>query len=162
MTLFAIGQDSHAFERKYDPRKPLTLGGLVINDVPLTLRANSDGDVILHALTNALSGITCKNVLGEKADALCKTGVTDSSEYLKVALTDLAAAGYGLVHVSVSVEAAAPKLSPYVRAMRKKIAGICGLSEDHVGLTATSGEKLTSFGKGKGIQVFCAVTVSSF
>ena len=159
MSIFAIGQDSHAFEPKPSSEKPLILGGYVLENVPLSLRANSDGDVILHALTNAISGITCKNILGARADELCRVGITDSKEYLKLALSDLAEAGYKLSYISVSIEAAKPKLSPYIGKMRKNIAVICGIDECHVGITATSGEGLTQFGKGKGIQVFCAVTV---
>lgn len=68
----AIGQDSHRFDLKNDTGKKLILGGVVFeNETPF--EANSDGDVILHALTNAISGITCKNILGEVADKMCKS-----------------------------------------------------------------------------------------
>lgn len=160
MTEFAIGQDSHAFEKKYDPSKPLTLGGYVIPDAGLTLKANSDGDVILHAITNAVSGITCKNILGAAADELCKSGVTDSAEYLALALQDLKASGRELVRISLSVEAKKPKLAPHIENIRSSIASITHLAPESVGITATSGEGLSAFGRGLGIQVFCAVTVS--
>ena len=52
-------------------KKKLILGGVIFEGEP-PLNANSDGDVILHAITNAISGITCKNVLGEIADNMCK------------------------------------------------------------------------------------------
>ncbi|MBO4326571.1 MAG: 2-C-methyl-D-erythritol 2,4-cyclodiphosphate synthase [Clostridia bacterium] len=158
MTVFAIGQDSHAFEKKFDPLKPLKLGGLVLDGQKLTLRANSDGDVILHALTNAISGITCRNILGSVADGMCRNGITDSAEYLKVALKDLSEAGFRLVSVSISVEAKKPVLSPFTEAIRENIASICGIPSCSVGMTATTGEGLTAFGRGLGIQVFCAVT----
>lgn len=66
----SIGQDSHRFDlsEKY---KPLVLGGVTFEGEK-PMKANSDGDVILHAITNAISGITCKNVLGEVADSMCK------------------------------------------------------------------------------------------
>lgn len=57
----AIGQDSHRFDIE-NKEKKLILGGVVFeNELPM--KANSDGDVILHAITNAISGITCKNIL---------------------------------------------------------------------------------------------------
>lgn len=66
----SIGQDSHRFEVD-NVDKPLILGG-VIFEKEQGMSANSDGDVVLHAITNAVSGITCKNVLGDIADKMCK------------------------------------------------------------------------------------------
>lgn len=158
MTEFAIGQDSHAFEKIYDPNRPLKLGGVVFDDVPLSVKANSDGDVILHALTNAISGITTRNILGKIADDMCKSGIADSAEYLKLALDDLYKAGYELTRISLSVECKKPKLSPRTEEIRQKIAALCGIAPASVGLTATSGEGLSAFGKGLGIQVFCCIS----
>lgn len=57
----SIGQDSHRFDFE-NKEKKLILGGVVFaGEIPM--KANSDGDVILHAVTNAISGITCKNIL---------------------------------------------------------------------------------------------------
>jgi len=158
---FAIGQDSHAFEtdpgKKFE--KPLILGGVIFENMPC-LSANSDGDAVLHAVTNALSGITCKNVLGGIADEMCRQGITDSAEYLKVALSDLGGIGGRLVSVSVSIEAKTPKLFKRIPEMRESIGKILGIPADCCGITATSGEGLTAFGRGEGIAVFAAVTVS--
>ena len=76
----AIGQDSHRFEET--PGKPLILGGVVFPG-EVGLLANSDGDVVLHAITNAVSGITGRNILGRVADEMCQSGITDSAEYLR-------------------------------------------------------------------------------
>ncbi len=154
----AIGQDSHKFEPYCG--KPLILGGYALPDCRLSLAANSDGDVVLHALTNAISGITCKNILGAPADALCKQGVTDSKAYLKLALDDLAAMGDTVTHISFTVECKQPHLSAHIPAIRESVAACCGISPDCVGMTATSGEGLTAFGQGLGIAVFCIVTVT--
>lgn len=67
----SIGQDSHKFDFDLKDKK-LILGGVVFDKEP-AMEANSDGDVILHAITNAVSGITCKNVLGDVADKMCKS-----------------------------------------------------------------------------------------
>ena len=80
----AIGQDSHRFDLKNKDKK-LVLGGIVFEGYP-GLLGNSDADVVLHAITNAISGITCVNILGGPSDELCKQGITDSEVYLKEAL----------------------------------------------------------------------------
>ena len=77
----AIGQDSHRIDRN-NKEKKLILGGIEFQE-DYSLSANSDGDVVLHAITNAISGITCQNILGKIADDMCKNGITDSEEYLK-------------------------------------------------------------------------------
>jgi len=156
-TVSAIGQDSHAFLLDYDPEKPLILGGVRF-DEELSLRANSDGDVILHALTNAVSGLTCRNILGKPADDLCRAGITDSAEYLKLALADLNRCGRTLTHISFTVEAARPRFAKYIDRIRENIAALTGLTPADIGITATSGEALTGFGRGEGIQVFCIVS----
>ena len=109
----AIGQDSHRFEET--PGKPLVLGGVLFPGEP-GLLANSDGDVVLHAVTNAVSGITCVNVLGGPADALCRTGITDSAVYLQKALEPLRGR---ISHLSISVECARPHITPRIPAMRE-------------------------------------------
>lgn len=67
----SVGQDSHRFDFESIIKKDLILGGVVFEG-ETQMMANSDGDVILHAITNAISGITCKNVLGEVADKMCR------------------------------------------------------------------------------------------
>ncbi|MEZ5671534.1 MAG: 2-C-methyl-D-erythritol 2,4-cyclodiphosphate synthase [Thiotrichaceae bacterium] len=74
-----IGQDSHRFVETVDNvSRKLILGGVVFeNDPPL--QGNSDADVVLHALTNAISGITGVNILGAVSDKLClEQAITDS------------------------------------------------------------------------------------
>ena len=151
-----IGQDSHRFvENTQD--KPLILGGIAFGwDCP-GLEGNSDADVVLHALCNAISGVTTVNILGGAADKMrFEGGITDSSLYVKEALKHLG--GERIVHISFSIECARPKISPMIPAMRKRISEITGVPPTSIGITATSGEGLTDFGKGLGIQVFCIVT----
>ncbi len=159
MIKVGIGQDSHRIIEGADnpDKKPLLLGGHAIA-AEYALSGNSDADVLLHAATNAVSGITCKPVLGPVADALCKQGITDSAVYFRKALQDLHALGYSLVHLSLSVECARPKIIPHMESIRRSMALLAGISMDDVGITATSGEGLTDFGKGLGIQAFCTAT----
>ena len=138
----SIGQDSHRFDFE-NKNKKLILGGIIFEEaVPVS--ANSDGDVVFHAITNAVSGITCKNILGEISDKMCKSGITDSKEYLYEALKYL---DEKIVHISISIEAKVPKISPKIEEMRKSIAEVLNIKETQVGITATTGEGLTAFRK---------------
>lgn len=153
-TLSAVGQDSHRFT---DEDKPLILGGVHFTD-HRGLIANSDGDVVLHAITNAVSGLTCVNILGKPADEMCNSGITDSAVYLAEALKTLKPRGMRLVHVSVSIECKTPRMTPRIEEMRESIGRLCGILPENVGVTATTGEELTAFGKGEGIAVTAIVT----
>ena len=150
-----LGQDSHAFEIKN--YKPLILGGVTF-DHPKGLSGNSDADVILHSLTNAISSITGQNILGVKADELCQQGITDSAEYLKLALIDLN--GWHIDHVAIAIECLVPKITPQLDILKSSIADLMNTNVNNIGITATTGEGLTAFGKGEGIQVFSIITVS--
>lgn len=153
MIKVAIGQDSHRFDFN-DPIKKLVLGGVIFDGPPLS--GNSDADVVLHALANAISGITGVNILGGIADRMCfEEGITDSSYYVKEALKYFNGT---ISHVSFSIECLKPKISPNIPVMKKSIANILNISEDNIGITATTGEGLTDFGKGLGIQCFCIIT----
>ena len=152
----AIGQDSHRFDFNNTTKK-LILGGIKIpNHVPLL--GNSDADVILHSITNAISGITCVNILGSIADDMCQSGITDSSQYLIHALSYLDPS-YIISHLSISIECKTPKLAPYIDDIRNNLSKLLNINPSSIGITATSGEELTDFGRGLGIQVFSCITV---
>jgi len=150
-----IGQDSHAFEKK--PGKPLILSGIKFDD-SFGLKGNSDADVVFHSITNAISSITGINILGTVADKLVKQGEKNSSKYLQLALDDLHE--WKINHIAISVECLNPKISPKIDLMKQKISTICKIKIADVGITATSGEGLTAFGRGEGIQAITIITVS--
>lgn len=160
----SIGQDSHRFPADFIASgtisAPLIIGGITI-DTAAKLEANSDGDVVLHAVTNAISGITCKPVLGSRADALCRAGQTDSRAYLALALDDFADLGrMSFVHLSISIEALRPKFASHLDRMRQSIASLLKMDLSSVAITATTGEGLTGPGRGEGIEVLCILTVA--
>ncbi|RCX18810.1 2-C-methyl-D-erythritol 2,4-cyclodiphosphate synthase [Anaerobacterium chartisolvens] len=151
-----IGQDSHRFDFN-DNAKKLILGGVVFEG-HAPLHGNSDADVILHSITNAISGVTCVNILGSVSDEMClKHGIKDSTAYLAEALKHLGESK--IVHVSISIECSTPKISPKIHQLRESIARLLDIPQNCVGITATTGEGLTQFGQGKGIQVFSCVTI---
>ncbi len=150
-----LGQDSHRFEKASG--KDLVLAGVKF-DYPFGLKGNSDADVVFHSITNSISSITGKNILGDVADQLAKKGKKDSSKYLQIALEDLG--DWKINHIAVALECAKPRISNHVEAMKESIANICKINVSDVGITATSGERLTSFGRGEGIQAITIITVS--
>jgi len=156
-----FGQDSHRFvgEESDQKDKPLVLGSVRIGN-ERGMDANSDGDVILHALFNALSQAVGGKSIGNYADQMLQNGVTDSKEYLKVALGLVDEAGYKVNNVGIMLEGRNPKLDDHHDNIKESIASLCGIDKEKVGLTATSGEDLTPFGKGLGIQAFAVVTVN--
>ena len=148
-----IGQDSHSFITKPSSKKCI-LAGITFDNTP-GLIANSDGDVILHAICNAISSITGTNILGKKADALCKKGVTNSASFVKKALETLTDK---IIHVAIAIEGSRPHIEDHITKMRSSIAKILNIETSQVGITATSGEDLTSFGKGHGIKCTAIIT----
>lgn len=151
-----IGQDSHRFDFN-DKEKKLILGGVVFEG-HAPLEGNSDADVILHSITNAISGVTCVNILGKVSDDLClKQGIKDSRVYLQEAMKYLGESK--IVHISISIECSTPKITPKIPELRKSLSRLLDIPETSIGITATTGEGLTQFGQGLGIQVFSCVTV---
>ncbi|HAB99204.1 MAG TPA: 2-C-methyl-D-erythritol 2,4-cyclodiphosphate synthase [Parachlamydiales bacterium] len=150
-----IGQDSHRF-LPADSSKPCMIGGIIFEGVP-GLDADSDGDVVYHALCNAISSLTGAPILGRIAVELCrKDGITDSQVYLEKALQTLQ--GQKIVHIAFTIEGKRPRLQEKIDQVKRKVASVCSLHEKQVGLTVTSGDGLTDFGCGEGLQCFCVLT----
>ncbi len=150
-----LGQDSHKFSNK----KGLTLGTLFFKNEN-KLEANSDGDVILHALFNAITNAIGKKSIGHYCDDLCKNlGIKDSKQYIKLALELLKKENYKINNIGIMVEAKTPKLEPVVDKIKHSLKTILGITGNDIGITTTSGEELTPWGKGLGIQCFVIVSV---
>jgi len=151
-----IGQDSHKFFSE-KTSKPCVLGGVVFED-SIGMEANSDGDVVYHAICNAISSVTTVPILGGIAHELfVKDGITDSEVYLKEAIRTLK--NKKISHVAISIEAKRPRFQNKINDMRKQIAKVMDLKEDQIGITATSGDGLTNVGLGEGITCFCTISV---
>ncbi len=156
MSRVGFGQDSHRFSR--DPKRKLVLGGVVIANES-GLDGNSDADVVLHALCRALEQAIGRDSFSQYADEMSQQGIHDSSAYVEVARSHVEAAGYRVNNVGLSIEALRPKIDPIRHAIKKSVADLLGIAEDAVGINATSGEKMTPFGKGEGIQAFAIVSL---
>ncbi len=150
-----IGQDSHRFLPE-DSTKPCVIGGIIFDEVP-GFRANSDGDVVLHAICNAISSVTGVLILGSIADdLLAKHGITDSAVFLQEAIKTLN--NQKISHLAITLEGSRPRFLKRIPEMRAQIAALMGIQESQVGITATTGEGLTDFGCGDGIQCLCILT----
>ncbi|MBN2479245.1 MAG: 2-C-methyl-D-erythritol 2,4-cyclodiphosphate synthase [Parachlamydiales bacterium] len=150
-----LGQDSHRFLDS-GATKPCIISGVIFEDMP-GLAADSDGDVVFHAICNAITSITGIPILADVAVDLCfKDGITDSKVYLEKAVLTLKS--FTVTHLAISIEGKRPRFQKKINEMRKNIADILKLDISQVGMTATSGDGLTDFGCGDGIQVFCIIT----
>jgi len=153
--LVGVGEDSHYF----DNSGTMTIGGLELRELP-KLHARSDGDVILHALFNAISSAMGDGSIGQTADPMVEQGIIDSSKYLDVILKEMSGKRFRLSNVSISLECSVPKIDPLVPAMKEALALLLTLSPEKIGITATSGEALSAFGKGEGIRCSCIVSLA--
>jgi 2-C-methyl-D-erythritol 2,4-cyclodiphosphate synthase len=159
MNKVGIGQDSHKF-LKEKGTKDLILGGLKIN-YDFGLDGNSDADVIIHSLCNALSSAIGGESLSTWADKMCQEGIKDSVKYLEVILEKIKENNYSVGNISIAIEAKEPKLQTEIERMKNKLAEVLDINVNQIGITATSGESLTAFGRGEGIQAFSIVNLFS-
>ena len=134
------GWDSHAFK----PGVPLKIGGLAIEH-PEGLAGHSDGDVLLHAITDALLGAVSAGDIGSffpPGDARWKDA--DSSIFLNLALEEIQNAGYRIVNVDTTLVLAAPKIGPIAAEMRERVADLLGIKPADVGIKAKTPEGLNA------------------
>ncbi len=150
-----LGQDSHRF-LPTGTTKLCVIGGVIVENSP-GFNANSDGDIVFHAICNAITSLTGELILGGVADELClKEGITDSEVYLLKALESLG--NQKISHVAVSIEGKRPNIKSIRAELIENIARVLKIKDSQVGLTATTGEGLTDFGCGEGIQCLAIVT----
>ncbi|MGM0769503.1 MAG: 2-C-methyl-D-erythritol 2,4-cyclodiphosphate synthase [Pseudomonadota bacterium] len=150
-----IGQgfDVHAFcEGDF-----VTLGGVRLPHHQ-GLEAHSDGDVLLHALSDALLGAVALGDIGHLfPDTSEEWAGADSRDLLRRVMARVQEEGYGVVNVDTTIIAQAPKMAPHVEAMRLNISEDLGIPASRVSVKATTTEKLGFAGRGEGIacQAIC-------
>src|SRR3989344_2785402 len=159
MYRIGIGQYSHSFSK--DKKRSLILGGVRIS-ASGGLSGNSDTDVILHSLCNALSSALGGDSLSTWADEMLKKdGIGDSRKYVDNIFRKIKDENFKVENVSVAVEAKRPKISlDVINKIKKNIAILLDIDKKQVGITFTSGEGLTPFGRGLGIAAICIVLLS--
>jgi 2-C-methyl-D-erythritol 4-phosphate cytidylyltransferase / 2-C-methyl-D-erythritol 2,4-cyclodiphosphate synthase len=150
-----IGQDGHPF----GPGQPLMLGGVAFEGAP-RLVGHSDGDVLLHALADALLGAAGMGDLGRlfPADTSTPKGIA-GRRIIEVVVDRLAAAGWRAVQVDATVVAARPKLGVRLDTLRDNIADQLGLPPDVVNIKASTGNLDGTEGAGRGVSALVVATI---
>lgn len=128
--------------------------------IPFTqgLVAHSDGDVLLHALSDALLGALALGDIGHFfPDTSQDWAGADSRNLLRQVMCRIAEQGYEVGNVDTTIIAQAPKMAPHIEQMRVNIAADLGVSKEQVGVKATTTERLGFTGRGEGIacQAIC-------
>ena len=130
------GWDSHEFKRGI----PLKIGGVTL-PYPRGLGGHSDGDVLLHAVTDALLGAVAAPDIGSLfSPSNPQWKGADSALFLKEALRRVKAAGYAVVNVDSTLILAAPKIGPHAAAIRARVAKLLGVPLSAVGVKAKTPE----------------------
>ena len=153
-----FGYDSHVFT---DAAKPLVLGGVLIPGAP-GLKAHSDGDVLIHAVIDALFGAAALGDIGSHfPDTDDRWKGADSTQLLVSAMDEVRSAGYGLGNLDVTVICERPRLRPHVEAIRARLAELLGTEIPRISVKGKTNEKMDDVGAGKGVVVHAAVLLES-
>jgi 2-C-methyl-D-erythritol 2,4-cyclodiphosphate synthase len=153
MTRTGLGYDSHRFA----PNRPLMLGGVRV-DHETGLGAHSDGDVVLHALTDALYGALAAGDIGEHfPDADPQYADADSGVFLQHARELAAGKGFRVENCDLTILAEEPKLSPYKSKMAARIAEMLDIPAHRVSVKAKTNEGMGFVGRKEGIACFATV-----
>ena len=146
-----IGYDMHRLR----PGGPLRLGGV---DIPHDRESigHSDGDALLHAVTDALLGAAALGDIGQMfPDTAPENRGRDSAEMLAAALEAVMTLGWHIVNIDCIVFAQRPKLLPHRQTIRQRVADVLGIEVERVGLQAKTGEGIGAIGNEDAIAAQC-------
>lgn len=150
------GYDAHRFCED----KRLVIGGVEI-EYELGLLAHSDGDVLLHALMDALLGAAGERDIGYNfPDTSADYKNADSGVLLQRTCEIIARKGLSIEYADMTIIAQKPKLSPYIEKMRERIALLAGVPVERVNVKATTEEKMGFTGRGEGIAAHAVCLLS--
>ncbi|WP_020408265.1 2-C-methyl-D-erythritol 2,4-cyclodiphosphate synthase [Hahella ganghwensis] len=158
MAPFRVGQgyDVHAFA---DHGDHIMIGGQKIPH-NFGLLAHSDGDVLLHAICDALLGAAALGDIGHHfPDTDLEYQGADSRKLLRAVTRLLEESGYRIGNIDSTVVAQAPKMAPHIEAMRVAVADDCAIDLDSVSVKATTTEKLGFTGRKEGIACYASVLI---
>ena len=144
------GYDAHRFEAG----RRLVLGGVEI-EYELGLKAHSDGDVLIHALCDALLGAAGLGDIGRHfPDSDARYAGVDSRLLLRSVVERLHQAGYQVSNVDLTAVAQKPKLAPHIETMRQRLAEDLRVEPQQVNVKATTTEGMGFTGRGEGIAAY--------
>lgn len=151
------GYDVH----RLAPGLPLVLGGVRLEHTKGCV-AHSDGDVLVHAICDALLGALALGDIGvhfPDTDPAYK-GI-DSMELLKKVVCLVSGKGYGITNVDAVLALQLPKLKPHIEQMRKNLAEVMGIGTEYVSVKATTTEHLGFEGREEGISAYAVILLQS-
>ncbi|WP_269749769.1 2-C-methyl-D-erythritol 2,4-cyclodiphosphate synthase [Salinimonas marina] len=148
----------HGFDvHKFGGQGPVIIGGVAIEHES-GLIAHSDGDVLLHALCDALLGAAALGDIGAHfPDTDDKFAGADSRDLLRHVVAIIHEQGYTLANADMTIVAQAPKMAPHIAAMRACIASDCQVGTAQINVKATTTEKLGFTGRKEGIAAHAVV-----
>ena len=147
------GYDTHRFVEG----RPLVLGGVKVPH-DRGLLAHSDGDVVIHALCDALLGAAALGDIGAHfPDTSADFKNVDSRVLLRQVRSLLADKSLALLNADITIIAEEPKMAPHIGAMRDNLAADLAVSRDAVNIKATTNEKMGFIGNREGIAVHVVV-----
>lgn len=151
----------HGFDvHRFGPGNHLMIGGVKL-PFDHGFVAHSDGDVLLHAVSDALLGACALGDIGRHFPDTDPTWAeADSRELLRHVVTLIQGQGYGVVNLDATLMAQAPKMAPHVDAMRAIIAADVGVALSQVNVKATTTERLGFTGRGEGIAAEAVVLLN--
>lgn len=157
--LIGLGSDDHRIVANDGKSKPVVLAGVVISEEYSPV-AHSDGDVVYHAVANALLLAVGERDIGyhfpdTDPDYKGMPGI----EILRHSLKAVEKRGYAPSNLTVMITALKPKIAPHVGSMKRNLSESTGMDESSIGIGATTGEGLSAYGKGEGINVVAAVSL---
>jgi 2-C-methyl-D-erythritol 4-phosphate cytidylyltransferase/2-C-methyl-D-erythritol 2,4-cyclodiphosphate synthase len=161
-----FGYDVHRYANRDTPEdaqaRPMVLGCAPIPGAPRVI-AHSDGDVLLHALADAMLGCLGQGDIGQHfPDSDPSYSGVASSILVSEILARFAPAGLTLVHVDLTVVAQVPRIGPHREHIRRNVAGLLGLPPERVNVKATTEEKLGFTGNKLGIKAYATATAVGF
>ncbi len=157
MVKTGIGMDVHGFTKG----EGLTLGGVNI-PYEKSIAGHSDGDVVLHALVDALLGAVAGGDIGTHFPSSDpRWQGADSRLFLRRAKEIVTEAGGQINHVDCTVILQEPVIGPVIPEMRHNIAEVLGLGLEHISIKATTTDRLGFTGRGEGIAALAVATITA-
>ncbi|MCL2072731.1 MAG: 2-C-methyl-D-erythritol 2,4-cyclodiphosphate synthase [Marinilabiliaceae bacterium] len=156
MYKIGFGYDAHKLSSGYK----LFIGGV---DIPHTKGSvgHSDGDVLVHAICDAILGAACLRDIGfhfPDSDPTFK-GI-DSKILLQKVIEMIKEQGYEIGNLDTTVCLQSPKISPFIPEMQKTLASIIGIDENNISIKATTTENMGFVGRGEGISAYAVVMLN--
>ena len=159
MSPFRIG---HGYDlHRLQPGGSLVLAGVTVS-TELSPIAHSDGDVVFHALVDALLGAVAKGDIGEHfPDTDSRWKNAPSRVFVQAALSEVTEAGYALANADVTILAERPRLKPHKPAMLASLAAVLSTSQENINIKAGTNEGCDAIGRGEAIAAHAVVLLKA-